>query len=382
LTLLAPSLDPGGSERQMLTLAQAIDRSRFDVRFLLLSNRGALATEAEALGISVQVLGLRRDGWFGSRRSTAAAVGAARASAEYIRLARNVDIVDAWLVPAYTFAGVLQPVARVPILIGGRRAVYGVHRTRTWVRELAGRFAVRRMDAIVANSAAAASDAIVRERLDPAKVHVIRNAVTPLPVDREVGARLRRIWGFAPSDVVVGCVGNLRPGKGQDVVIQVATELRDAFPILRYVLVGDGPQRPAIEMEIERRGLRSHVVIHAGETDARRVYAAFDVAIQASESEGMPNAVLEAAAAGLPIVATDAGGTREIITSERDGILVPVGDIGSLTAAVARVTSDPDLRVRMGIAAARRSLDFTPARLAQETADLYLRLIESSGVRS
>jgi len=250
------------------------------------------------------------------------------------------------------------------------------------VRELAGRFAVRRMDAIVANSAAAASDAIVRERLDATKVHVIRNAVAPLPVDREVGARLRRTWGFASSDVVVGCVGNLRPGKGQDVVIQVATELRDAFPILRYVLVGDGPQRRAIEMEIERRGLRSHVVIHAGETDARRVYAAFDVAIQASESEGMPNAVLEAAAAGLPIVASDAGGTREIITSERDGILVPVGDIGSLTAAVARVTSDPDLRVRMGIAAARRSLDFTPARLAQETADLYLRLIESSGVRS
>jgi glycosyltransferase involved in cell wall biosynthesis len=108
------------------------------------------------------------------------------------------------------------------------------------------------------------------------------------------------------------------------------------------------------------------------------LYGAFDVAVQASDSEGLPNAVLEAAAAGLPIVATAVGGTNEILTAGEDGLLVEKGDRRGLGEAIERLARDGDLRRSLGLAAQRRSQVFSPARLAEETGSLYLRLAASN----
>ena len=372
VAFLAPSLHPGGAERQMLLLAAALPRADFRVRFILLSERGLLASEAEALGFPVHVLGLRRESF---RTLTRHSVGdAARALREYRRLTRGIDLVDAWLVPTYTFAGVLRPLARVPVLLAGRRSTIDVNRTRTWYREIAGRIAMRRVDAVVANSQAAANDAIAVERIDPARVHVIRNAVVPVETTDAERLRLRQGWGFSPEDLVVGCVGNFKPGKGQQVLLDLAGGLRELHPSLRYCLVGDGPLRGWLETEIRRRGLETCVTLDSGVTDARSLYAAFDIAVQASDSEGLPNAVLEAAAAGLPIVATAVGGTAEILTSGVNGLLVAKGDREGLAAAIGQLSVDGDLRRRLGLAARERADAFSPARLAEQTGGLYLGL--------
>ena len=372
VAFLAPSLHPGGAERQMLLLAAALPRADFRVRFILLSERGLLAPEAEALGFPVHVLGLRRESF---RTLTRHSVGdAARALREYRRLTRGIDLVDAWLVPAYTFAGVLRPLARVPVLLAGRRSTIDVNRTRTWYREIAGRIAMRRVDAVVANSQAAANDAIAVERIDPARVHVIRNAVVPVETTDAERVRLRQGWGFSPEDLVVGCVGNFKPGKGQQVLLDLAGGLRELHPSLRYCLVGDGPLRGWLETEIRHRGLETCVTLDSGVTDARSLYAAFDIAVQASDSEGLPNAVLEAAAAGLPIVATAVGGTAEILTSGVNGLLVAKGDREGLAAAIGQLSVDGDLRRRLGLAARERADAFSPARLAEQTGGLYLGL--------
>jgi glycosyltransferase involved in cell wall biosynthesis len=361
----------------MLLLAAALPRSTFDVRILVLSERGDLAAEAEALGVPVHVLGLRREACRTLTRDCLS--GAVRSIREYRRLTRDVDVVDAWLVPAYTFAGMVQPLARVPVLVAGRRSMLDVPRTRTRVREAAGRLAMRGVSAVVANSQAAANEAISFERIDPARVHVIRNAVVPIEATVVERIRLREAAGFLPHDVVVGCVANYRSGKGQQLLLEVASDLREQHPRLRYCFVGDGPLRGGLEDEIRRRGLDAIVSLHSGERDARHVYGAFDIAVQASDSEGLPNAVLEAAMAGLPIVATAVGGTAEILTGGVDGLLVSKGDRKGLVEAIGQLAEDHELRRRLGLAARARAQEFSPARLAEQTGALYLQLATHAG---
>jgi glycosyltransferase involved in cell wall biosynthesis len=360
----------------MLLLAEGLPKDQFDVRFLLLSDPGQLAAEARALGLPVHVLGLSRETCrgFGWRCLRNAAV-ALRA---YRRLTRDVDIVDAWLVPAYTFAGLVRPLASIPVLVAGRRNAFDVTRTRTWYREVAGKLAMRAVDAVVANSQAGADDAVRIEGIDPRRVHVIRNAVTPVAMSDADRLERRSAWGFSASDLVVGCVGNFKPGKGHSMLLDAAASLHGDLPGLRWCFVGDGPLRPELERTIRARGLARVVTLHSGERDARSLYGAFDIAVQASDSEGLPNAVLEAAVTGLPIVATAVGGTGEIVTDGVDGLLVHQSDTSALTMAVRRMADDADLRRRLGDAARVRAQDFSPSKLVEETGALYLRLVRSA----
>lgn len=380
VAFVAPTLNPGGAERQMLYLASALPREMFDLRFVLLSERGPLAAEAESLGIPVHLLGLSRESCRGLRpQCLGTAIGALR---RYRDLSRDVQIVDAWTVPAYTFAGLARPIAGVPVVIAGRRSLANVVRTRTRVREAARSLAMRRIDAVVANSQVAATEAITLEGLDPSRVHVIRNAVIPIVIPDAERDRLRGTWGFTGEDLVVGCVATLREGKGHDLLLDVAMDLRDRYPQLRYVFTGSGPAAGWIHEQIQLRGLGGIVVIHSGEPDARRIYGAFDIVAQASETEGLPNAVLEGAAAGRPIVATSVGGTAEILTSERDGLLVHKGDRAGMATSLGRLALDPVLRQLLGKAAADRARDFSVERLVAQTSSLYLRLVEASAARS
>ena len=172
--------------------------------------------------------------------------------------------------------------------------------------------------------------------------------------------------------MVVGCVASVKPGKGVELLIDVAEGLRAREPGLRYVIVGDGVSRPALEADVARRGLGDVVRFHGIEPDARTLYGAFDIAVQASDSEGLPNAVLEPAAAGVAIVATAAGGTSEIITDGQTGILVPVGDPGAMAVGIARLAGDPELRAKLG-AAARTSVEesFPMDRMVEGMAHIY-----------
>lgn len=359
----------------MLILATALPKAEFDVRFILIAERGDLATEADALGIPISQLGLDRATCRGSRPTIRCLIAVLRALRRYRSLTRDVDIVDAWLVPAFTLAGLARPFAAVPVVLAGRRSLRDTHRTHTWYRDAAARLAIRAVTAVVANSQEAADQTVRFDGVDPAKVQVIRNAVMPGVSIIDVRAELRRRWGFSKEAMVVGNVANFRPGKGHDLLLDAAAGLRGRFPALRWTFVGNGPLEDWLVDQIRARDLGSIVALHTGEGDARRVYAGFDVAVQASNTEGLPNVVLEAAAAGLPIVATEVGGTGEILTTEVDGILVARRDAQGLADAVARLALDRSLRDRLGAAARLRSRDFSPEQLAGETGALYRRLL-------
>ncbi len=366
MAFVVASLDIGGSEHQMVRLAELLPRDRFAVDFILLSRRGPLADRAELAGSQVHLVG-----WPGGRSLIRALPG-------FWRLIRTLrrgryDIVDAWLFHAYAILAIARPLGRIPVLIAGRRGLSDQKREFGWAERLMDKVARRNVDMIVANSAAVRTEASLFEHIDPSRIHVVRNGVDiPELMHPDVRTSLRSTWGFGPDDVLIGYVANYRSGKGHETLIRAFAKALARHPAIRLILVGEGRQRPALEELIARLGLSATVRLHGAAPNARQIIGAFDIAVQPSESEGLPNSVLEAAAAGLPIVATNAGGTAEILDGGRTGICVPIGEEAAIAQALGRLVEDPALRTSLGDAA--RSFvraSYGVERFVAETAALY-----------
>ena len=373
LRILYPEpLTVGGAERQLVLLAEHLPRDRFEVNFVLLGGWTDNADLAVAAGANVRALGASH------RRSTPMPIFVLKVAGralEYVRICRHerFDIVDAWLYMSYGLAAVTRPLARVPVLITGRRSLSAFKSSFGPLERAIDAIARRGADVIVANSGAVADDVSRREGVPRASIRVIRNGVRiPEPMTDAARSGLRRSWGAQPGDFVIGCVGSMKRGKGQDRVVDLLPDVVAADPTARLVLVGGGPLREAIEARIAALGLTNRVVLTGDVPDARPLYGAFDLLVSASDAEGLPNAVLEAAAAGIGIVATAAGGTGEILTDGIEGILVAVPDDASLRAGVIRLAGDAALRQRLGGAARERAATaFSIERFVGETAALY-----------
>ena len=372
------SLDLGGSERQMLMLARHLPRDRFQVEFIMLARPGVLAPEAEAAGVVMHVLGGR------SRRSAPFPVWAwhtAGTLLAFIRLIRRrrYDVVDAWLFTCYVFASVTRPFTRVPVLISGRRSLSDYKEEFGLLKRLAERLARATSDAFVANADAVAGDVRRREGIVDGRLRVIHNGVEPpapmLPAERR---RIRGGWGVEDdAATLIGCVANYKPGKGHEVLIEAFARTVQGRNV-RLVLIGEGRLRETLARQIADRGLTDRVVLAGSVPDPRPLYAAFDIGVLASESEGLPNGLLEAAAAGLSTVTTDAGGAREVVVDGATGFVVPVGDHDALASALGRLVDDADLRRRFGAAArARIATEFGVERCVEAFGRLYEELASS-----
>jgi glycosyltransferase involved in cell wall biosynthesis len=370
----------GGSERQMLALAERLPRERFAVEFIVLGEGGANARAAEALGVPVHILGSVR------RAESAMPVYAIRAAgrvADYISRVRRgrYDIVDAWLFHGYAIAGLTRPISRTPILIAGRRSLSSFKDRFGPIERAIDAIARRRADVIVANSQAVIEDVVAREGVDRRRLRLIRNGVEPArPLTEAERDAIRAGWGAGPDALVVACVANYLPNKGQAELLDVAAGLRAAVPAARYVLLGEGPLRT--ELEARAAALELTDIVRFGSVpDARAVIGAVDVVIQASHAEGSPNALLEAAAAGRAIVATAAGGTPEVVDEGRTGLLVPVGDEAALATALRTVLDDPGLRLRLGTAARDHvERTFPMGAMIEAYAELYEELAAARGL--
>lgn len=377
--LVTVALVPGGAERQMLLLAEGLPRSEFELDVICLESRGSDADRAEAAGARVRVLGLRRRRAAGLPLPIYPIYLAWTVARFVLMTAGRYDVVDAWLYHAYALCTMTRFLTRPKALISGRRSLSGFKGRFNALERIADAVARHTTDVFVANSLAVKDDVVRREGLAPIRMRVIHNGVEPIgPLPDRERRRLRGTWGAGPDTIVVGCVANYKPYKGLELLIRVVVRLAagPAGPDLRLVLVGEGRLRP--ELEELRAELRAEqiVILHGSEPEARNVYGGFDIAVLASEAEGLPNVVLEAAAAGLPIVATDAGGTREIIRDSTTGLLVPVGDEDAMVSALERLLRDPVERARLGEAARADVLErFATDRMVGEFATLYRELV-------
>lgn len=302
----------------------------------------------------------------------------------YVRAMRrgHYDIVDAWLYPDDVLAATMRLLTGTPIVMSGRRNIQSHDRFGTLAPSV-DRLVDRLTDVVVANSNAAAENAIRSHHTTASKLRIIRNGVALVePLSAAERSTWRRRMGVPDDDVVLGCVGRYHRVKRHSLLIEAFARLAPERPGLSLVIVGDGDQRVALENQVDGLGLRDRVRLHGNERDPRPMYGAFDMVAQASSTEGLPNALLEAAAAGCPIVATDAGGTREIVVDGLTGLLVPIEDVDALAGGLRRLATDPGLRERLGRAARDRvERQFSMSRFVKEYGDLYQELVEARGLR-
>jgi len=379
VALITVALAPGGAERQMLLLAEGLPRTEFALEVICLESRGPYADRAEAAGVRVRALGLRRKRASGLPLAIYPFYVAWTVVRFVAMIAARYDIVDAWLYHAYALSSMTRFLTRPKALIAGRRSLSDFKARFNRVERVADALARRNTDVFIANSVAVKADVIRRERIPPDRVRVIHNGVQPAPpLSSDERARLRAAWGAGAETIVIGCVANYKPFKGLELLVRAVARLttHPGVPAIRLVLVGEGRLRPELEALCVTLGVEQTVILHGLEPEARSIYGAFDIAAHASEAEGLPNVVLEAAAAGLPIVATNAGGTGEIISDGTTGVLVPVGDEDGHVQGLARLCLDPGERQRLGEAARADVLArFGVERMVGEFADLYRELI-------
>jgi glycosyltransferase involved in cell wall biosynthesis len=207
------------------------------------------------------------------------------------------------------------------------------------------------------------------------RVVVIRNAIDPsrfAPADPAVRRELEALFPSRPQHVVIAA-GRLSPEKGFADLVAAARKVVDRLPGVGFLLVGEGPLRADLAAAIRAAGLQDRFVLAGFRDDVDRLLPAADLFVQSSHTEGMPNVVLEAGACAVPIVATDVGGTREILEEGRGGYLVPPREPERLAARVVELLSDPDGARRMGQEARRRiQAEFTFAAKASA----YRRMFE------
>jgi len=150
---------------------------------------------------------------------------------------------------------------------------------------------------------------------------------------------------------VITTVANLRPGKGHDVLLKAAARVVRRVPDVQFQIVGDGPRRQELEQQASALRITAQVSFLGHRHDVPAVLAQSDIFAFPSFMEASPNAVIEAMAAGLPIVATRVGGIPEVIEHEQSGLLVPPGDDRALAAGILRLIERPELAAQVGDAA-------------------------------
>ena len=346
------SFDTGGTESQMLELASRLDRHVFSVHLACFNRRGTLGARAARLDVPVTEFPLLG---FGRPRIV---LDLGKFASWCVR--NQLAIVQTAGLHANIFGLAGAALARVPVRVGSRRSITSfAHRPA--LRRLQ-RHAYRLAHHVVANSHAAAA-ALIQDRIPHRTIVTIPNGIDLAlrPFSRNPGA---------PRVVVVA---NLRAEKGHDVLVVAACHVLARRPDVIFQLAGDGPMRRTIEQLVER-----HRVAHSFEflgfrDDVPEVLAAAGVFVLPSRTEALPNAVMEAMAAQLPIVATARRRrTLELIRHDRDGLLIPSGDPVRLAEAILAIVADPCRARRFGVAARVAVEQFTFQRQVRAYQELYL----------
>jgi glycosyltransferase involved in cell wall biosynthesis len=347
IVFVLPTLAIGGSERHFSATASSLARDGLAVTVAALLRGGPLEDDLRACGVSLEVLGLSG---MADPRALPRLVG--------LFARRRPAVVQACLFGFDAVAALPARLTRVPLVLGARREIATWMRPRHRRVEAVGTALCHR---VVCCSAAVRDHAMATERGPAERYVVIHNGVDlarfrrPSPEER-AGARagLR----LAAGERAVVTVGNFAPAKGHEVLLAAASRIMTAIPGATFLWAGEGPSQDALAAEAARRELPVRLL--GSIPDVARLLAAADLFVLPSLSEGLPNALLEAMASGVPAVATAVGGVPELTGGDGEGgaLLVAAADAEELATAAIRILRDPQLGVRLGQAGRSRAEAF------------------------
>ncbi|MBN1993495.1 MAG: glycosyltransferase [Anaerolineae bacterium] len=355
---LITELSVGGAQKALFRLLKYLDRDRFaPVVACLYNGEGTVATEIRNLDIPVFDLGMTAK-WRGD------------ALGRLYRLLRREqpDILHTWLFHANLPGRVLGRLAGVPVIICAERTMV---MESEWRYRL-NRSTIKLVDRVIANSANVREFCLSHIGLPAEKVVVIPNGIELNPAPPPARAAARQSLGLPLESLVVGAVSRFAPVKGLDVLLRALVQV----PHARLVVVGDGPERANLTQLAGDLGITQQVHWAGYRADVPHLLPAFDLFVQPSWHEGLPNTILEAMAAGLPVVATAVGGTPEVVVDGVTGLIVPPGDPMALAGAIHHLLVDTNLRGQMGRAGQSRvQQHFDIQQNVERTESLYKELL-------
>ena len=363
LFLMTNSFETGGSERQFAVLAQSLRPAQFQLHLGCIRRIGAFAREFGE--VPEYWLGGSLFGWTSLRARLRLSRSLRQ---QHIQIAHAFDFyTNLTLIPAARFA-------RVPVVIGSQRQLGDLLTPRQFRAQAV---AFRWCDAVVCNSRAAA-DRLAEYGLSQDKLVVIGNAL-PAEAFAPVPAAVPRRAGR----VRVGMVARMNARyKNHSGFLRIGKRISQQMPDVEFLLAGDGPLREELEREAQTLGVGDRVIFLGDRRDVPAVLASMDVAVLTSDSESLSNVILEAMAAGLPVVAYRVGGNAELVNEER-GELVSAGDEEGFAAAVGRLLAAPSIRAQLGCNARQFAEDnFGLENIRARYEDCYGTLLEKKGVKN
>lgn len=360
IALCITDLDPGGAERALVQLVTRLDRQRWEPAVFCLSGPGLLAEELRAAGVPVVCLGATH--W-----SRAGVI---------LRLVRELRkfrpaILQTFLFHANLAGRIAGRLAGIKTIVSGIRVAEKRSRIRLWFDRWTNGF----VHTNVCVSQAVADFSISESGLSPKKIIVIPNGVD---VARFAGASPAdlTVLGIPPGSQVVLTIGRLDRQKGLATLIEAGAVVTSRFPKAHFLLVGDGPQKSELDHLIRDKGLVDRIHFAGWRPDVPELLAAGAALVLSSLWEGLPNVILEAMAAGLPVVATRVEGTSELIIDGRTGLLVPPQSPHELASAIEKILSDPVQARSMGQSGRERALaEFSWQKMVDRYCELYSTLL-------
>jgi glycosyltransferase involved in cell wall biosynthesis len=363
ILFLIPSLGIGGAEWQLYYLLMGLRDDSFELSLAVFYDGGALADRfAQIPGLKIYHLHKR------------SGLDFAYLFTLHRLLQKNrFDIVQAYNASARLVGLLMAKWAGIPITImteRNARAVYSSMGSRVY--HALERIAMRRATVVVANSEAGRSFCRTRGIRDE-KIRVIANGL-----DTE---RLQPDKTFVGPDLssrfpVIGMVARLFPQKDPDTFLRAAQLVIKTYPHVLFMLVGGGPEQERVKANVQRWQLQAHVLV-VGETERVADYMSLldAVVLTSRQSEGCPNAIVEAMAMRKPVVVTDVPGNRELVRHEHNGLVVPPQRPGELANAIIRLFSDHALREKMvAQAAVNVQRSFTMSAMISNYEHLYRQL--------
>jgi glycosyltransferase involved in cell wall biosynthesis len=360
------SLDVGGTELNAVRTVERLDPARYDLTLVCQRGSGALRARFEAAG--VRVLELPYPGLL--------SVGALRQGRALVKflVSNRVEVVHSHDQYNNLFATACARLAGVPLVIASRRWWHTLPRLRHRITNALG---FRLAHVVLGNSPAVASALVSEDGLKPDKVHCVPNFVDEdafAPLAPETRRALLAELGVPDGAMVVGCVARLDPVKDLAMLLRAFARLARRHTAVHLVLVGDGPEREALRADAVRLGLSGHVHFAGTRPNRPNLHALFDVSVLTSRSEGFPNTIVEAMAAGRPIVATRVGGVPDAVEDDRSGLLVEARDDEAFALALESMLRDETRRAAFGDAARERARQlFHRSHVLPELEALYER---------
>jgi glycosyltransferase involved in cell wall biosynthesis len=366
---IIPTLVRGGAEKQFAMLATQLPASEFEVQVAVLTHTGPLEESLRAADIPVTIIGKR---W---KIDPLAYRRLKRLIAEF-----RPDIVHTWIFAANCYGRLAARAQHVPHIVACERCV---DQWKVWHELTIDRYLARHTECIVTNSSGV-RDFYAEHGIAAEKFVVIPNGIEPFQRDttRLRGALIREL-NLPLGTRLIGAVGRLWPQKRYKDLIWAAELLRVARGDTHLLIIGEGPQRDMLQRFCDEVRVTPHVHFLGQRDDVAAILTHLDCFWLGSGYEGQSNSLMEAMSAGLPVIASDIPGNRDLIVPDESGYLVGVGDSGEIARKTNILLNDAALAKSLGERARQRMLEeFSVARMVDQYAQLFRGLTRSGENKS